>query len=45
MASIRILKRIHRIIPRRLFVPLVFLGGHPKPAMYGHLKTGHMMAA
>ena len=26
---------------------LVFasLGGHPKPAMYGHLKTGHMMAA
>ena len=21
------------------------LGGHPKPAMYGHLKTGHMKAA
>ena len=24
---------------------ITVLGGHPKPAMYGHLKTGHMMAA
>jgi hypothetical protein len=21
-----------------------FLGGHPKPAMCGHLKTGHIRA-
>jgi hypothetical protein len=21
-----------------------FLGGHPKPAMHGHLKTGHREA-
>jgi hypothetical protein len=43
--NLKLRRHRYAVLVVDLFLLLMDLGGHPKPAICGHLKTGHMRAA